>query len=66
MSEAIADANPFDEKVILDSMPQPVLAVGNDRRVRYANLSAQVFGRSGRPAKSILLTCCPLAACLSA
>ena len=47
MSEVIADANPFDEKVILDSMPQPVLAVGNDRRVRYANLSAQeFFGRS--------------------
>lgn len=42
----------LDEKLVLDALPQPVLAIGPNRHVNYANFAAQeFFGASSRVLK---------------
>ena len=36
-----------DEKILLDALPQPVLAIGSNRFVNYANFAAQEFFGAG-------------------
>ena len=39
----VTDTSAPNEKVLLDTLPQPVVSIGNNRHVTYANFAAQEF-----------------------